>query len=268
MDAINNITLPWPEPERPKYRAGKYQHWTCDPTPLLTKPTTGYFRLHATQEPGWMIRKSGTIWMSLAAMERESHMPHIAAARGHVVVAGLGMGFVAYNLARKPEVTKVTVVERDKRVIALMDRISDWRSWPKVELVVADALTWKPAEPVDFLYSDIWDKLGDEKGLGLTRAIQANVGAARVGSWGQEIDFLDWCRDSHTSALDVADRHYRAFVTDSGLPLIGAEWPGYARLACAAAVMQTLNPRLLLDLSDYRWLLSIYHGLVADRTAA
>jgi hypothetical protein len=226
--------------------------------------TTGYFRLHETQEAGWMIKKRGTIWMSLAAMERESHMPHIAAAKGHVVVAGLGMGFVTYNLSRKPEVTKVTVVERAAAVVALMDRISNWRSWPKIELVVGDALTWQPSEPVDFLYADIWPQLGEEKALGLTRTIQANVGAARVGSWGQEIDFLDWCRTTGVPAPDVSDQHYRSFVADSGLPLIGAEWPGYARLAAAAAVMQTFNPRVT-DAIDRRVLLSVYRGLVAER---
>lgn len=256
------IALPWPEPQLPKYRAGQHGVWRCERTRKLDGWTTGYFRLHPVQEPGWMIKKRNTIWMSLAAMERESQMPHIAAASGHVVVAGLGMGFVTYNIARKPDVTKVTVLERDRRVVELMDRISNWRSWPKVELVIGDALQWKPDEPVDFLYVDIWAKLGEETALPtMTVPIQANVQAKRVGSWGQEIDFLDWCRAKNIHAFDVIEPHWQSFAADNGLPLIGEEWPGYVRLAVAAAVLQTINPRVA-DARMRRSLLLVYYSLV------
>lgn len=261
--ADDYVILPWPEPWLPQYRAGKYGAWSCKPTPKLTRTTTGYFRFHRTQQPGWMIRRKGTIWMSLAAMECESHMPHIAAARGHVVVAGLGMGFVTFNIMRKPEVTKVTVLERDREVIKLMDQISDWRSWPKIELVEGDALAYQPNEPVDFLYADIWSHLGDEQAPELTQAIQANVQAARVGWWGQELDFFGWCQKKNLAPLQISDRNYRAFVRDSAMPVIGAEWPGYARLAAAASVMAAMSRMAAFAPHERDRLLVAYSALVA-----
>lgn len=262
---MSYVTLPWPEPELPRYRAGQYGAWSCKRTPKLNRTTTGYFRFHRTQQSGWMITKNRTIWMSLAAMECESHMPHIAAARGHVVVAGLGMGFVTFNIMRKPEVTKVTVLERDREVIKLMDQITDWRSWPKVELVEGDALAYQPAEPVDFLYADIWANLGEEAAQEITQAIQANVQAERVGWWGQELDFFGWCNKKNLPYLDLGDRNYRAFVAESGLPVIGAEWPGYARLAAAAAVMAAMSSRVLATFTrpERDKLLMAYSALVA-----
>jgi len=120
-------------------------------------------------------------WMSLTPMELESNMPHIAAARGTVVVAGLGMGFFVYNILRKPEVTRVVVLEKDANLVTLFIktiRRNHWRHLDKFELVLGDALQFVPKHNVDFLYADIWSHLGDETALAKTQAIQANVKAA------------------------------------------------------------------------------------------
>jgi spermidine synthase len=61
--------------------------------------------------------------MSLSPVEIESLAPHVAHMRGHVVIAGLGIGLALYNALLRTAVRRITVVERDPEVIALFDAI-------------------------------------------------------------------------------------------------------------------------------------------------
>lgn len=234
--------LPWPEPKIPSYQKGSYGSWKCKPTPTL-RDSIGYFLPHAEQAPGWMITRNGAIWMSLTKMETESHMPHIAAAHGHVVICGLGMGFVLYNMLRKYEVTKVTVIEKDFEVGKLMDHVSNWGHWEgrdKLNIRIQDATTAisGPRFNPDFLYVDIWDKLGYDGALRVTKQIQDNVQAKSVGWWGQEFDFVYWCRSQNIELFSATRRTYREFAESTGMPLIERNSLLYPRLAIAAVTWQ------------------------------
>ncbi|MBS4096759.1 MAG: hypothetical protein KGZ83_07995 [Sulfuricella sp.] len=131
-------------------------------------------------------------WMSLSPHEIESQELAVRYAHGHSVVMGLGMGWVAANVALNPAVSKVTVIERDPEVIDLFSRVQNFAGLPaearaKLNLVEADALFWQPGEPVDFLYADIWRTLEEPQTLDDVRAMQANVAANEVYFWGQEL---------------------------------------------------------------------------------
>lgn len=131
-------------------------------------------------------------WMSLSPHEIESQELGCRYAFGHTAVMGLGMGWVAVNIAINPAVRKVTVVERDPEVIDLFAQsgvlaglsaeIAD-----KIRIVRADALEWVPEEAVDFLYADIWRCLEESQTLDDVRRMQANAGAGGIYFWGQEL---------------------------------------------------------------------------------
>jgi len=232
----------WPEPHLPAYKAGKHGNWSCQPTPVMKYLTAGYFLPHRTQPRGWMFKRNGNVWMSLTKMETESQLPMIAAAKGHTVIAGLGMGFVLYNILVKPEVTKVTLLEIDREVVALMDYVSDWRSWPgreKLTLVMGDAKAFVPDCEVDVLYVDTWAHLGAAEAIEVTQAIQANVRAHEVCWWGQEIDFIDFCSQQKLPHEYINIGAYRAFAAKVGLPLIEQGNLIYPRLCLLAATLQT-----------------------------
>lgn len=132
------------------------------------------------------------VWMSLSVHEIESQELGCRYATGSVVVMGLGMGWIAINAALRSEVTRVTVVERDRAVIDLFRSTGSLDGLPadirgKIEIVEADALLWKPEAPVDFLYADIWLTLAEPQTLEQTRLMQANIKARSVYFWGQEI---------------------------------------------------------------------------------
>jgi len=245
--------LPWPEPVVPRYRPASIGKWKCSPTPA-GNAILGYWRPQNWVPPGWMFeRKTGNKWvkwMSLTPMELESHMPHIAAARGTVVVAGLGMGMYLYNILRKPEVTRVIVLERDKAVVKLLSHTAQFTTWQgssKLELVIGDAFNYRPDFPVDYLYADIWEFLGDERALPDTQILQANIQAKEVGFWGQEWDYIDYLRVRNLPG--TLDRNcnlatYQAFCQEIGLPLVERESKRYPKLAYVAITLQvSLNSK-------------------------
>lgn len=133
-------------------------------------------------------------WMSLTPHEIESQELGCRFAFGHTVIMGLGMGWMAANVALNPNVTKVTVVELDPDVITLFANSGALESLPeparqKIVIVKGDALQWTPAvtDIVNFLYADTWLHLAEPSTIRQVRKMQANVQAEKVYYWGQEI---------------------------------------------------------------------------------
>lgn len=186
--------------------------WAVSSMPLLMRRTD--------DADGWEV------WMSLTPHEIESQELACVHAHGHTVVMGLGMGWVAVNIAFNPAVREVTIIERDPRVIALFEMSGALDGVPedarkKLRIVQADALEWIPDQPVDFLYVDIWRDLDEPQTLDQMQRIQAQAAAGTVYFWGQEIklfaalhDRLDALRDAPPQVL----RECAARVTE--LPLL------------------------------------------------
>lgn len=153
--------------------------WGVHGMPVLMRDRTG-------DGTGWET------WMSLSPHEIESQELGCRYAAGHTAVMGLGMGWVALNMALNPKVAHVTVIERDPEVIELFEQTRVLDGLPvecarKIRVVRADALEWRPEEPVDFLYADIWRRLEEPQTLDDVRRMQANVRAEVIYFWGQEL---------------------------------------------------------------------------------
>ncbi|WP_010459418.1 hypothetical protein [Acidovorax radicis] len=207
--------------------------------PCVTSGSTVLMRQGAAG--GWET------WMSLSPMEVESQELACRHARGHTVVMGLGMGWVAANIALQPTVERVTVVERDGDVLELFRRCRVLEGLPeaaarKVELVQADALQWQPqGAPVDFLYADIWLYLAEPQTLAEVQRMQANVLATQVYFWGQELVLGAMaCAQAEPNTPAWADAVDRA-VRETGLPLLAQAEEGYANLI--ARVLQLRQGR-------------------------
>lgn len=108
--------------------------------------------------PGRFVKlvQDGRIWMSNTSFEVKTHKGMLSAARGHVLVAGLGIGMATDALLRKPEVTHVTVVENSPDVLTLTGPI--YENEPRVTLIEADIATWIPDPSLrfDLAWFDIW----------------------------------------------------------------------------------------------------------------
>jgi hypothetical protein len=184
-----------------------------------------------------VLLRDGNVWMSITPMEIESQAIGIELATGHVVVFGLGMGWAAAATALQEQVSKVTVVEFDAEVIALHREIEIFDQLPehaqsKIRIQQGDAYSWRPDAPVDLLMPDIWLPLVSDGRVAEVKAMQANVGAATVYFWGQEMEIARHCRAAGRK-LDEAG--IAETVLEFGLPLIGPKLPNYSQRVATVA---------------------------------
>jgi hypothetical protein len=118
-------------------------------------------RLEVT-EPGTyrrLIHDRRGVVMSNTPMEVRTNRAAYRAATGRVLINGLGLGMLLEGVLSKPDVTAVRVIEIDPQVIALTG--AHYRKDPRVEIVQADAHTYRPArgERFDYVWHDIWDDI-------------------------------------------------------------------------------------------------------------
>lgn len=99
--------------------------------------------------------------MSDTDMEKLSNRVFCSAANGRVLIAGLGIGLVLYNIMDKPEVTEIIVIEKFQDVI---DLVAPYFISPKIKIICADIMEWKPSKPEKFdtIYFDIWPSINTD----------------------------------------------------------------------------------------------------------
>jgi hypothetical protein len=165
-------------------------------------------------------------WMSIVPMEIESQEIGIKAAHGHSVVLGLGMGWCAANVALNPAVDRVTVVESDVHVIELFETLDVLGQLPKaarakIDVILGDALSWRPSASVDSVQADIWAKFVEPQKWDDVQRMQDNIGAGSLYFWGQELEL--WrlaCRDRGSVPDALEEGELAALIERTGLPLV------------------------------------------------
>lgn len=167
------------------------------------------------------VMQDGVEWMAIKPNEIETMRAPIARARGHVLTAGLGMGYFAYMAARKEEVKSVTVVERDPAVISLFEAelLPQFACREKIRVVQADALDYfeheLPHTHYDHIFADLWRDASD--GLPLYARLRRIEEEKRLS-------FDYWIEDmllSHVRAKLFAELEeaYRTGGRDDGIRL-------------------------------------------------
>ena len=115
--------------------------------------------------PYLALLKNNEIWMSLNPNEIKTMEPYIKKAKGHVLVLGLGMGYVAYMMANKKEVKDVTIIEKDSNVINIFNNLI-WPSFnnkEKIKIINDDAINYlkQKQNRYDYMFADIWHSPDD-----------------------------------------------------------------------------------------------------------
>ena len=118
--------------------------------------------------PGSANTDAANFWMSDTADEIADHLPLFRAAAEHtpteyggeVLIMGLGLGMAASECLRIPGVTRVTVVERDVRVLHLVEdhlqRFAREHTKATLRIVLADAVR---AKAYDLYRPPVWRSL-------------------------------------------------------------------------------------------------------------
>ena len=219
----------------PLYRPARSGAWELRVAAMAIVP--GYWSGPVLVEQMAVLLRDGESWMSITPFELESQGLGVREARGHVLIFGLGLGWAACAAAVLPRVESVTVVERDPQVLALHRDLDIFAQLPagaraRIRLLEGDAMTWRPDRPVDLLLPDIWLPLVSDGRVDEVCIMQANVGAARIHFWGQEMEIA---RHAVAAGRPLDAAGIAATVAAWGLPLAGPDDPAYpARLAAAA----------------------------------
>ena len=114
------------------------------------------------------LTEGNNIWMSLNPNEIETMKPYIEKAKGNVLVLGLGMGYVPFMMALKPEAKNITIVEKDSDIISLFNALiyPNFKNKEKIKIIEDDAINFvKRQNKYDYIFADLWHS--PEDGLSL-----------------------------------------------------------------------------------------------------
>jgi len=99
-------------------------------------------------------------WMSFTPMEVFTLRPGTKKAKGHVIVAGLGMGYQLQEVCAKRSVHKVTLVEVDRELVDWIFPLCDTHG-KDVDVVIGDAKKLVPKMEADVALIDIYRTYGN-----------------------------------------------------------------------------------------------------------
>lgn len=111
--------------------------------------------------------ENGREWMLITPNEINTMAAPVRRGGGRVLTFGLGLGYFAFMVGRKPETAEVTVVERDKNVIELFCNfiLPQFDFADKLKIINADAYEYAATEMTngryDFVFADIWHDPSD-----------------------------------------------------------------------------------------------------------
>ncbi|ATD54432.1 hypothetical protein [Clostridium chauvoei] len=130
------------------------------------------------------------IWMRMTPLEIESSYMPIKRAKGKVGVVGLGLGYVAQEMAKKDKVDEVIVYEINKDVIDLYNK--NFKENPKIKIKHEDAFKAK-REDFDFFYVDIYEYKLTKKVVEDYQSFNKLHNIEEYSFWGME-HFMLSCR--------------------------------------------------------------------------
>lgn len=137
-------------------------------------PQLGYFT-ETFEYPA--VLENGREWMLVTPNEINTMRHAVQLAQGRVLAYGLGLGYFALMALRKPEVSAVTVVERDPAVFRLFREhlLSQFPNREKLTLIEADAFEFARRRMTegrfDVVFTDLWHDPSD--GIALYRRMKA-----------------------------------------------------------------------------------------------
>ena len=106
------------------------------------------------------LTRKGEVVMSDTPMEKETNEEFVKKAHGKVLIGGLGIGLIVLAIQDKTEVESITIVEKNKEVIELVEGQLPINQ--KVHIVNADVFEYKPILKYNTIYMDIWNYINEE----------------------------------------------------------------------------------------------------------
>ncbi|MGM9813564.1 MAG: hypothetical protein ACI32C_01440 [Candidatus Enteromonas sp.] len=111
----------------------------------------------------WILYKDGSPWMSLLPHEINTMKDPINRAHGRVATLGLGLGYYAYMVSMKDEVTSVDVFEKDPSIIQFFTEtlLPKFPHKEKIHIHFKNAFNYPSYGPYDYVFADLWHNADD-----------------------------------------------------------------------------------------------------------
>ncbi|MDD5010210.1 MAG: hypothetical protein PHC68_17635 [Syntrophorhabdaceae bacterium] len=131
---------------------------------------------------------NGQLIMSDTPQELRDHLVMYGKAHGRILINGLGLGVILQACLQKEEVAHATVIEISEDVISLVGPHYEKMFGDRVEIIQADAMTWKPPKGIRYraVWHDIWPEIYPEN-LEEMKILHRRYG--RITDWQGS-----WCR--------------------------------------------------------------------------
>lgn len=132
------------------------------------------------------LLNSQGVMMSDTPDEWKDHVEAINHATGHCFIGGLGLGWIVEACLRKPEVTKVTVIEKEVDVIGLvLTTLFTKYGEDRIEIIHDDIFTWQPETKYDMAWIDIWQDINMGNIVEMEQ-LERKIEADWFGCWNRE----------------------------------------------------------------------------------
>ncbi len=208
-------TIRLPEMTRGKWKMGyktieAYELFTSDDLKVLPDgreiPQTGFFTEDFCAP---VVEESGREWMTVTPSEINTMTADIRAAHGKVAVFGLGLGYYAFMVSEKTDVTEVVVIEREPEVISLFREfiLPQFPHREKVTVIEADAYAFAEnmgQQRFDCAYVDIWHDVLDGVEMYLKMKRLENHSPGTKFLYWIEPSMLAWLRSM--ALMEVAEK--------------------------------------------------------------
>ncbi len=105
------------------------------------------------------LKENDVTWMSVTPHEINTMKDSIAKAKGHVITLGLGLGYYAFMVSNKKEVSKITIIEANQKIIDIFKKeiLPFFPNKYKIEIVNKDAFEYLSEQiSGDYLFADLW----------------------------------------------------------------------------------------------------------------
>ena len=153
--------------------------------PVLSELKYGSFEIKETIPGYFYLSINGEQWMAYnqnTHLEAYEVFSHYMLARGHVIVTGMGFGVRENWLLTKPEVTKLTIIERSTDLIDYHKSVnSEFLNDPRVEVINCDATEYKGS--CDVLLLDHYELADYETILPNVKIIHDNIDCKTFWFW-------------------------------------------------------------------------------------
>jgi hypothetical protein len=117
----------------------------------------GYFK---DDFPYLALKKDGVTWMSIIPHEMNTMKEAIREAKGKVLALGLGLGYYAYHALLKDEVSSLTVVDSDEKIVSIFKDclLPEFKNVEKLNIVSNEAISFLNSikrDEFDYIFVDL-----------------------------------------------------------------------------------------------------------------